>query len=53
MKKVINIIIVILLISLILISSYNLFKGLMKNKEQDKVYEEIVEIVETKASCNK
>ena len=53
MKKVINIIIVILLISLILISSYNLFKGLMKNKEQDKVYEEIVEIVEPKRDDNK
>lgn len=53
MKKVINIIIVILLISLILISSYNFFKGLMKNKEQDKVYEEIVEIVEPKGDDKK
>ena len=52
MKKVINIIIVILLISLILISSYNIFKELMKNKEQDKVYEEIVEIVEPKEDDN-
>ena len=48
MKKVINIIIVILLISLILISSYNLFKGLMKNKQQDKVYEEFRTVIRYK-----
>ena len=38
--------IVILLISLILVSSYNIFKELQNNKEQEAVFEELIEMVE-------
>lgn len=46
MKKVVQRVSVMLLISLILISSYNIFKQLQEEKEQEKVFEEITEIAE-------
>lgn len=46
MKKIMKIIIAMLLISLMLISSYNIFKELSRNRKQEKVFEEITEIVE-------
>lgn len=46
MKKILYIIFVVLLISLILVSSHNIFKQLQEEREQEKVFGEIIEIVE-------
>lgn len=46
MKKILYIIIITLLIGFILVSSYNIFKELQGNRKQEKVFEELIEIVE-------
>ena len=46
MKKVLYCIIILLLVSVMLISSYFIFKELKQNKRQDEVIEEIVQIAE-------
>lgn len=46
MKKVLYIASTLLLIGIVLISSYFIFKELKENKEQEKVFEELTEIVE-------
>ena len=46
MKKVLLYIIILLLVSVMLISSYFIFKELKQNKRQDEVIEEIVQITE-------
>ena len=46
MKKVLLYIIILLLVSVMLISSYFIFKELKQNKRQDEVIEEIVQIAE-------
>ncbi len=46
MKKILYVFCIMLLISSILISSYFIYKELRQNKEQEKTFEELVEIVE-------
>ena len=52
MKKILYIFVIVLLISLILVSSYNIFNELQENKKQGKVFEELIEIVEKSSSEN-
>ncbi len=53
MKKIIYILVILLLISILLISSYFIFKELKQNKEQEQTFEEIIGIMEDSADENK
>ena len=53
MKKIIYGIIIILLIGIMLISSYFIFKDKQEDKKQENTFEELVEIAEDKDTTEK